>query len=59
MKPESKVRALAIAAEAGGDGIIFGCTEFMLLLSTDDFSVPTFDTTALHVKAALDFSLSH
>jgi aspartate racemase len=57
--PASKRRLLAIAAKAGGDGIIFGCTEIMLLLSDDDFTVPTFDTTALHVKAALDFSLSH
>lgn len=59
VKPASKARALEIARDAGGDGVIFGCTEIMLLLSADDFSVPTFDTTALHVEAALDFSLSH
>lgn len=59
VKPASKARALEIARAAGGDGVIFGCTEIMLLLSANDFSVPTFDTTALHVDAALDFSLSH
>ncbi|HRE20538.1 MAG TPA: aspartate/glutamate racemase family protein [Rhabdaerophilum sp.] len=53
----SKARALEIAAAAGGDGIIFGCTEIMLLLSAADFAEPTFDTTALHVGAALDFML--
>lgn len=58
VSPASKARALEIAAAAGGDGIIFGCTEIMLLLAASDFSVPTFDTTALHVEAALDFSLS-
>lgn len=58
VSPASKARALAIAAAAGGDGVIFGCTEIMLLLSAADFAVPTFDTTALHVEAALDFSLS-
>ncbi|MGL5447522.1 MAG: aspartate/glutamate racemase family protein [Rhabdaerophilum sp.] len=59
VKPASKARALEIAQTVGGDGVIFGCTEIMLLLSADDFVVPTFDTTALHVEAALDFSLSH
>ncbi len=58
VSPDSKARALEIAARAGGDGVIFGCTEIMLLLSAEDFSVPTYDTTALHVAAALDFSLS-
>lgn len=58
VSPASKAQALAIAAEAGGDGVIFGCTEIMLLLSVEDFTVPTFDTTALHVEAALDFSLN-
>ncbi|MCU0819054.1 MAG: aspartate/glutamate racemase family protein [Beijerinckiaceae bacterium] len=58
VSPASKARALEIAARAGGDGVIFGCTEIMLLLSAADFAVPTFDTTALHIAAALDFSLS-
>jgi aspartate racemase len=57
VSPASKARALAIAASAGGDGIILGCTEFMLLLDAADFSVPVFDTTVLHVEAALDFML--
>lgn len=56
--PSSKARALEIVAAAGGDGVILGCTEFMLLLAAEDFSVPVFDTTVLHVAAALDFSLS-
>ena len=58
VSPASKARALEIAAAAGGDGIILGCTEFMLLLSEADFAVPVFDTTVLHVEAALDFSFS-
>nr|WP_319382784.1 aspartate/glutamate racemase family protein [uncultured Roseibium sp.] len=43
--------------EAGADGVIFGCTEIGLLVSQDDFSVPAFDTTALHAKAGLDLAL--
>ncbi|MET1411238.1 aspartate/glutamate racemase family protein [Roseibium sp. HPY-6] len=43
--------------QAGADGVIFGCTEIGLLVSQQDFSIPAFDTTALHAKAALDFAL--
>lgn len=41
--------------EEGADGVILGCTEIGLLLSQGDVDVPVFDTTALHVAAALDF----
>ena len=57
VRPASKARALEIVASAGGDGVILGCTEFMLMLSEADFSVPVFDTTVLHVADALDFLL--
>lgn len=43
------------AREEGADGVILGCTEIGLLLSQGDVDVPVFDTTALHVAAALDF----
>lgn len=39
------------------DSVILGCTELTLLLSQGDFSLPVFDTTKLHVAAALDFAL--
>lgn len=58
VSPASKARALGIVAASGGDSVILGCTEFMLLLSAADFTVPVFDTTVLHVEAALDFMLS-
>ncbi len=57
--PASKARYLDIvqaAVKQGADGVILGCTEITLLVSEADFAVPTFDTTALHVEAALDFS---
>lgn len=37
----------------GADGIILGCTEIELLVSSADSSVPVFPTTSLHVDAAL------
>lgn len=59
IEPASRERYRAIVArtakEEGADGVILGCTEIGLLLSQGDVSVPVFDTTALHVAAALDF----
>jgi aspartate racemase len=60
--PASKARYREIVARAareeGADGVILGCTEIGLLVSQADFEIPTFDTTALHVEAALDFTLA-
>lgn len=44
--------------EKSADGVIFGCTEIGLLVKAEDFDVPTFDTSALHARAALDFALA-
>ena len=43
---------------AGAEGIILGCTEIPLLLSTVDSPVPLFDTRKLHAAAAVDFALA-
>ncbi|RZM00230.1 MAG: amino acid racemase [Pedobacter sp.] len=42
----------------GAEGIILGCTEIPLLISEDDLSIPSFNTTKIHVLAAVDFALS-
>jgi aspartate racemase len=44
-------------AEDGVDGVILGCTELGLLVGPDDLPMPTFDTTELHARAAMDFAL--
>lgn len=62
IEPASKARYVEIveaALKQGADGVILGCTEIGLLLSQRDFAVPVFDTTALHVEAALDFIAAH
>lgn len=41
----------------GAEGIILGCTEIPLLIQQADVSVPVFDTTRIHAKAAVDFQL--
>lgn len=43
--------------DRGADGIIYGCTEIMMLVGPDDSAVPTFDTTELHALAAVDRAL--
>lgn len=42
----------------GAECVIFGCTEIMLLIDEEDSAVPIFDTTTLHVDAAVEMSLS-
>lgn len=44
--------------DAGADAVVLGCTELALLLSQADSPLPLFDTTALHVQAALDVALA-
>lgn len=36
----------------GAEGIVFGCTEITMLIGAADASVPTFDTTRIHARAA-------
>jgi aspartate racemase len=37
---------------------ILGCTEIPLLIKQEHTTIPVFDTTALHARAAVDFALS-
>jgi aspartate racemase len=45
-------------AARGADAIVLGCTEIMLLVRDSDSPVPLLDTTTLHARAAVDFSLA-
>lgn len=59
--PATKERYITIInklIEEGAEGIILGCTEIPILIKPEDCSVPTFDTTAIHVKAIMDFVLN-
>jgi aspartate racemase len=61
IKPESRERyrqVIAHLAEAGAQGIIFGCTEIGLLVDETDSPVPVFDTMALHAQAVVEYALS-
>lgn len=50
-------RIMADLAARGAEGILLGCTEIELLIGPQDAAVPLFDTTRLHVQAALDAAL--
>lgn len=58
--PESKEIYLHIIDKLlaqGAEGIILGCTEIPLLIKQEDSSIPLFDTTFLHAKAAVSYAL--
>ena len=61
LRVESKREYLRIVSELreqGAEGVILGCTEIFLLIAQEDLpSFPVFDTTELHVQAAVDFAL--
>lgn len=44
--------------QAGAEAVILGCTEIGLLITQADSALPVFDSTGLHVQAAVDFALS-
>jgi aspartate racemase len=60
VRADSRARSLAIArdlAAAGAGGIVIACTELPLLMAEDDFPMPAFDTTRLHVDAMIRYAL--
>ncbi|CAI1740684.1 putative racemase [Serratia ficaria] len=51
-------RIISDLEQQGANGIIFGCTEIGLLVGAQDSSVPVFDTTAIHARAAAEYALA-
>jgi aspartate racemase len=41
----------------GARGIILGCTEIPLLLKSSDIDIPVFNTTIIHAKKAVEYSI--
>jgi len=40
----------------GAEGVIFGCTEIPMLIKEQECPMPSFDTTLIHAKAAVEFA---
>ncbi len=45
--------------DRGAEGVILGCTEFPLMITPSDLSIPIFNTTEIHAKAAVNFILNN
>ena len=52
------VKIISSLVGRGAQGIVLGCTELALLIRAGDVSVPLFDTTRLHVEAAVNMALA-
>ena len=61
IRPESRAgfqRIIDGLAGEGAEAVILGCTEIGLLISAADSSLPVYDSTAIHARAAVDYALS-
>lgn len=54
---DALLRLIDRAKAGGADAVIFGCTEICLLLDADQLPLPGFDSTAIHIDAAVRFAL--
>ena len=61
VKDQSRIEYLRIVdvmRNRGVEGIIEGCTEIVMLLQQEHTDIPLFDTTAIHVEAAIQAAIS-
>lgn len=59
VRPDSRTALLGVIARgiaAGADSVILGCTELCMILDPGGLAQPGFDSTAIHVEAALRLS---
>jgi aspartate racemase len=59
--PDTKARFIQIINKlqrSGVEAVILGCTEIPILIRQEDVDLPVFDTTAIHVDAAVNYVLS-
>ena len=49
-------RVIDDLASRGAQAVILGCTEITLLIKPEDSSLPVFDTTSLHARAAVEWA---
>ena len=53
---DAYLRIVSSLAARGAEAVVLGCTEIGLLLDAANCPLPVFDTTLLHVQAALDWA---
>jgi aspartate racemase len=52
------LRVIESLQQRGAQGILLGCTELGLIVSSNDVTLPMFDTTEIHASKALALALS-
>ncbi len=52
------LRIMGDLQQQGAEGVIEGCTEIVMLVQQKHTSIPLFDTTAIHAKAAVGMALA-
>ena len=55
---ENCVKIIEDLQQQGAEGAILGCTELPILIPESAVAIPTFDTTLIHSRAAVDFALT-
>jgi aspartate racemase len=51
------LRVIESLQQCGAQGILLGCTELGLIVSSEDVSLPLFDTTIIHAQKAVELAL--
>jgi len=52
------LRVIESLQQRGAQGILLGCTELGLIVSSEDVSLPLFDTTIIHAQKAVELALN-
>jgi len=52
------LRVIESLQQRGAQGILLGCTELGLIVSTEDVSLPLFDATIIHAQKAVELALN-
>lgn len=61
LKPESKqsyIKIINKMIEKGITGVVLACTEIPMLIKQNDVTLEVFDTTEIHSRAAVDYSIN-
>lgn len=56
---QSYIRIIENLQKQGVEGIILGCTEIPMLISENDVTIPTFNTTEIHAQKAVNLALTN
>lgn len=56
-RKERFVQIINNLQQQGAEGVLLGCTEIPILIKQTDVDIPVFDTTLIHVQAAIKFGI--